>query len=260
MTAFLKSMPADIVLHTKHAIQTGLDTRQAETPVNVFLRADDIGVPGAQFARMMDLFVQLRVPLSLAVVPAWITRARWQALAGLQQGDDSLFTWHQHGWRHRNHEPVGKKQEFGLSRPADVIRSDLLKGKTRLETILGRRFTPIFTPPWNRCSRVALDQLRLLKYKAVSRSRNSSPPAPAGFPDFQVNVDLHTRKEGRAREGWRNLLSELSRAIAAGTCGIMIHHQRMNDNAFSFLELLLELMIQQKKLSLLHMPELDAYG
>jgi peptidoglycan/xylan/chitin deacetylase (PgdA/CDA1 family) len=224
----------------------------------VFFRADDVAVPGPNIVRLMDLFTRYRAPLCLAVVPAWLTQARWQHLKRLGQKTPSLWCWHQHGWRHVNHEPEGKKQEFGPSRPSLKIRADLIRGKYRLQTLMGDSFSPVFTPPWNRCDQNTLCMLKELKYKAVSRSKKSIPPPPDGLPDFTVSVDLHTRKEGHPLLGWEGLFSELGSSLSQSPCGIMIHHQRMNEAAFVFLEMFIQALIKQQHWQLVHFTDLHA--
>ena len=45
-------------------------------PIPVFFRADDIGVPGKQFRKLIHVFARYQVPLSMSVVPTWLTAAR----------------------------------------------------------------------------------------------------------------------------------------------------------------------------------------
>jgi hypothetical protein len=69
-------------------------------------------------------------------------------------------------------------------------------------------------------------------------------------------VDLHTRKETSPKSGWENLLEELSLALGSGRVGIMLHHQRMNDAAFRFLELLLQTVIDYLGVHPVHLGQL----
>ena len=181
---------------------------------------------------------------------------RWQYLKGLGAKESSLWCWHQHGWRHVNHETDGKKQEFGAFRSRLDIKRDLVLGKRRLEDLMETDFYPVFTPPWNRCSLDTLQLLGELGYVAVSRSRGSMPQAPRGLPDFYANVDLHTRKERDPAVGWKNLLEELQPAISSKFCGIMIHHQRMNEAAFDFLEMLIRILVKRRDLQLVSYKDL----
>jgi len=230
--------------------------RNRAAATTVFFRADDIAVPGRQMARLLEIFDRHALPLALAVVPAWLTAPRWQALCAMSGRRPERRCWHQHGWRHRNHEPAGKKQEFGPARPVEALARDLVHGRQRLAKIMGRQFSPLFTPPWNRCSDATLALLKELGYEAVSRSRGSCPPAPPGLPDLAVAIDLHTARAATAAKGWLGLTDALTRGLSQPTCGIMIHHQRMNEAAFCFLERLLETLIEHPHLTVVDMRDL----
>jgi len=94
------------------------------------------------------------------------------------------------------------------------------------------------------------------QFQAISRSRGALPQTPADFPDYQVNVDLHTRKESLPATAFSSLLAELEVSLASGLCGIMLHHQRMNKRAMQFLHLLLETLSQNSQLTTLHFGDL----
>ncbi len=239
-------VPVDIQQRLEQTLARGVAGKKQ---VKVFFRADDIGVPGHNFTRMVNLFLGYRLPLCLAVVPAWLTRQRWEALEPFAENGGDLLCWHQHGWRHCNHETQGKKQEFGPGRPVSAVARDLERGKQRLEDLLNRRFDRFFTPPWNRCTRETMDCLVKLGFDGISRSAGSRPGPPGMLRDYSINVDLHTRKESAASLGWDAFFSELSQGMATGVCGIMLHHMRMGEPAFIFLECLLRQMAAEPKIN-----------
>jgi len=222
----------------------------------IFFRADDVGVPGYQFARLVDLFRRHRVPLTLALVPAWLTARRWRRLREISRRDPALWGWVQHGWRHRNHAPQGKKDEFGPARSYGEKRRDLLRGFERLSSLVGAELLPVFVPPWNRCDEETLTALGDLGFKALSRNLGARPAAPQGVPDYPVTVDLHTRKEEDSEKGRLALLKELSEGLSRPLCGFMIHHQRMNEAAFAFLDLLLRGLSRRRGVRLVHLGDL----
>jgi hypothetical protein len=256
VAAIWRHLPSDLDARIADCIRAGCEKAEGQGAGCFFFRADDVAVPGRQFSRMMDLFSTYGVALSLAVVPATLTRKRWQYLNGFEKKNPSRWCWHQHGWRHVNHETEGKKQEFGGGRTISEIKRDLVSGKKRLEMLMEDRFYPVFTPPWNRCSRSTLKLINELGYAAVSRSRGSKTQPPRGFPDYYVNVDLHTRKEKGPAAAWEKLFAELQQAIASNYCGIMIHHRVMNDAAFDFIELLLKRLVESHRLQPVHFREL----
>lgn len=232
-------------------------SRSGGTGLQVFFRADDIARPDAQFVRLMQLFMAHRVPLCLAVVPAWLGAAEWQGMKPFDPAN-AQWCWHQHGWSHTSHEPRGKKCEFGNDRSRGDIRRDLEAGRGRLKKILGSLFCPVFTPPWNRCSLATMELLGELQFQALSRYENARPIAPATLPDLAVNVDLHTRREGDGQQGWDGLFAELADAVRCGRIGFMLHHQLMNDAAFVFLDTLLTELRSRQDVSCVTFRELLA--
>ena len=221
------------------SIDQGCGRWKDSGPIELFFRADDVGVPSRLFADLIALFQHHRLPLCLAVVPSWLTPGRYAGLRAITGSDDSLWCWHQHGRVHHNFEPTGKKQEFGPARDYDTVRDQLRLGRKRLRSILGETLSPFFTPPWNRCNRETALALRQLRFKAISRSLGARPDVSDILPDIQVNVDLHTRKEQEPELSLNRLLAELENSLASGRCGIMIHHQRMNSHAVQLLDLLM---------------------
>ncbi|WP_457574116.1 polysaccharide deacetylase family protein [Desulfolithobacter sp.] len=230
--------------------------RATERDLIICFRADDIGRMDSKFIAMMELFQHFQTPLNLAVVPCWIDQPSWETMDRFHVASP-LWCWHQHGLAHSNHQgPESKKAEFGEDRAPEDIRRDLRAGRDHLRNLLGDLFCPVFTPPWNRCSRATLECLPSLGFQAVSRFRNARPLPPAELPDLAMNVDLHTRKESEPEQGMNNLLQELEQAAQTGFAGIMLHHQLMNGPAFSFLEILLETLVRAPQVRVLTFPDL----
>ncbi len=251
-----KNLPKNFLSRLEACVNTSHNEASQPEDVLIFFRADDVGVPSENFSRLISLFYRYKIPLSLAVVPVWLTHQRWDHLKALTGNIFSLWCWHQHGWRHVNHSGIGKKYEFGQSRSSSQIRADLKNGMERLKKIMGENFYPIFTPPWNRCDYNTIKQLKNLRYKAISRNSGDKPGNPEGIAEYNVNVDLHTRKENDPETGWENLFGELGQALANGLCGIMIHHQRMNDHAFTFIESLFQAFANKSGIKTVHLKEL----
>jgi hypothetical protein len=260
MKPFISSIwrqpPSDLVARIEFCIRDACAYFGNAEAGTIYFRADDVAVPGRQFYRMMELFAHYGAPLSLAIVPAWFTHARWNSLQNIGPRSSSLWCWHQHGWRHVNHETTGKNQEFGSARLDREIKDDLLKGRQRLAHILGNHFYPVFTPPWNRCNLKTLELLKECRYLAVSRNCGASPPSPEKLPDLCVDVDLHTRRVQDPVLGWDRLFKALKKDISSGRCGIMLHHQKMNAVAFDFLEILLKTLTRCKNIRLVNFKDL----
>jgi hypothetical protein len=230
-------------------------SRSVSRPL-IFFRADDIGIPSLRFTQLIRCFQKHSLPLCLATVPAWLTDQRLAELRQVTGTITSQWCWHQHGQVHRNFEHQGKKQEFGPARPPETIRSSLAQGRRRLEQLLAEDFLPVFTPPWNRCGETTLQALADLGFAAVSRSLGAFPKTLPALPDFQVNVDLHTRKENNPVHSFARLLGEIEEGLASGRCGVMIHHQRMNGHALELLDLFLEKIAGNRQVLPVHFGNL----
>ncbi|MGB5985581.1 MAG: hypothetical protein WBG37_09775 [Desulfobacterales bacterium] len=222
-----------------------LSGREANS-VTVYFRADDIAVPSAALARLMGLFLTHRTPLALALVPAWLSAPRWKTLRQWGEAAPGLWCWHQHGWRHHNHNHQGKKAEFGAQRLHALAIRDLTNGLERLHRVVGAAFTPILTPPWNRLNPELLFRLEAMGFSAISRDESQARQYPAPLPEIPVHLDLHTHKASHPPLARHYLLDALGSGLESGCCGIMIHHQRMNDNAFDFLDFLLDTLGRSK--------------
>ena len=255
VSALWRDPPPDLLENALSALEAGIAECPQRPQLPIFFRADDIGVPGDNAARLFSVFRAARAKLCAALVPAWTTTKRWEAVKALS-GPEPLWCWHQHGLRHVNHEPTGKKAEFGVSRPVGEARRDLLRGRARLEEILGRNFYPFFTPPWNRCGPDALSALKEEGFAGVSASVGSLKNVPAGLPEFSVCADLHTGKEDGPNEAADRLCGQLRRGAASGLIGVMIHHQRMNAAAFDWLLSFLQKAGRQKGLVTVNFAEL----
>jgi len=230
----------------------------ARRPLPIFFRADDIGVVSGNLLRLLQLFQDHRLPLCLAVVPAWLTKPRWSVFSTLIDVNSRYWCWHQHGWTHTNHQKSGKKCEFGSERPPALMESDIVRGRKRLESIIGSSFYPAFTPPWNRCTETTAKILRNQGFTAISRSLGEQQN-PVCLPDCFVNIDLHTRKEADPRSSFQGLLFEWRQALKQGRIGVMIHHQLMDKNDFVLLEWLLKTTVRSSKLEACTFAQLEQF-
>jgi len=229
-------------------LAAALDCDPGNHRPNLFFRADDIGAGGRAFQALCRLFRDHHIPLAMAVVPAWLTGIRAEQLFAAAPLGESLWGWHQHGWRHVNCQRTGEKSEFGEQRPAEKQSRDIWLGLKKMNEIFGEHFVPVFTPPWNRLPTATLRILQELNFKAVSMTRpfpSSMKPA-IGLKNLRIQLDLHTRKAKDGHADFLALLGELSGLMAKKEpIGIMLHHQRMPLFAFEFLNELMHLLKHQ---------------
>jgi hypothetical protein len=214
----------------------------APGPVTFFIRDDDAGWADERLHALLDVTAEVNIPIDLAVIPEALHAPLAQDL--LHRRDRQPLGLHQHGWSHVNHEPSGRKGEFGASRAADLRLSDLRQGRDRLLQMLGPRVDEIFTPPWNRCAEGTADQLRALGFIALSRDAGATPQQ--ALPELPVHVDWarHCREAAAAGDDVAlRVAADLSRQVPAcaapAAIGLMLHHAVMDDDEMALLHKLL---------------------
>lgn len=207
----------------------------------LFFRDDDLGLKPREFARLLTLFAKHDQKLNAAAIPSLLTDEILQASIPYSYQAAPYLQIVSHGYSHTNHEPEGvKKCEFGSSRaPADV-RAELEFSRKSLEGRLENYF-PCFVPPWNRIDNKFLPLLSEAGFLMLSRETEvAAKSLNAPVPEFNVAIDLHTRKDGERLEA-KEIFRDLARRHEAGDdhAGVMLHHGVMNDEDFATLDELL---------------------
>ena len=216
-------------MHWLDPVRATLD--EAPEPVAVFFRDDDAGWDDARLLALLDRFAEHELPLDLAVIPAALDENLAAALR--DRAASQHLQVHQHGYAHRNHEPEGRKHEFGPHRSADEQRADIAAGRARLHELLGDLPQPIFTPPWNRCTRDTAHALVELGFEVLSRESRAEALGVDGLVEIPIHVDWV--KPDRVQR--------LTTAIhAGGRTGVMFHHAVMDPDAIAAADELLALL------------------
>lgn len=204
--------------------------------VDLFFRDDDVDEDEPTLRRLLNLFAQKNVPLILGVIPAKLT----DECVGLLAQFSSLELV-QHGWQHVNHELAGRKCEFGASRSFDEQYADLARGQASMYEAFGNQWFPAFIPPWNRCTATTHQALDQLGFRVLSQLRKDSPLAGFSWQEISVTLDLFRWKDGATLKPTDELLGQIAaQCTQPQPIGIMLHHKVMNDDAFLFLEQLID--------------------
>jgi hypothetical protein len=215
------------------AVMSALDT--VDSPVSFFIRDDDTGWNDERLFALLDCTRSVGVPIDLAVIPQATGLALAAELRAWVDDANRLVGLHQHGHAHSNHEPMGRKCEFGAARDLDAQRADLVTGRQHLQDLFESRLDTHFTPPWNRCSSATPTLLATLGYTGLSRDRTAAPQS--ALPELPIDVDWckHQRQaEARgthhdAASGDAIALDVAARVRSGATVGLMLHHAVMSD-------------------------------
>jgi len=199
---------------------------EAAVPSTFFFRNDDAGWADERLHPLLDVFEDHGVPVDLAIIPQALSPAGAAALAartGRRRGGIGL---HMHGFAHENHEPTGKKCEFGPARDVAMQRRDLETGRRRLQELLGEQVDPIFTPPWNRCTAETARQLVEVGFRAISRDAGELRFRMPALLEIPISVDWLRR----GPDGLAGVASRLAATIrSAAPVGVMLHHALLDD-------------------------------
>lgn len=207
--------------------------------MDIFFRADDAGWSNDRFERLASLFAFHGHHLNAAAIPL----ACRQSPPALPRGAvRDAVEFHSHGWAHLDHETSGKKSEFGASRSPDTVARELTESRSALAELLGDRYFPAFVPPWNRIDERFLPLLPAAGFRAISRDGIARASCP-GLDELNINVDLHTSRVPPPATPAGVLAATTGSGLRTG--GIMLHHARMAETDFTFLNELLGLMTQR---------------
>lgn len=215
----------------------------AHAPIGLFFRDDDAGWGDARLAALLDVFEEFLIPLDLAVIPQALT-AKLAAKLVLRAGVQPLGL-HQHGFAHVNHEPDGRKCEFGLSRTAPLQYQDIEQGKRLLQERFGSACDPIFTPPWNRCTAATVAALRALNFAVLSRDHSAERMPLGELRELSVSVDW-CRNSGDSKEMGQRIAAAL---VQRRPVGVMLHHAVMTADDLCALRELLHLLRQSERVN-----------
>lgn len=205
-----------------------------------WLRDDDAVQPTPALDRLLALSARHGVPPALAVIPA-LTDTR---LADrLETGPNVRVV--QHGWQHVNHAPASeKKQEFGAHRPLGVMLEEIARGRRRLAGLHGKRFVPVFVPPWNRIDSALAARLPETGITWLSAFGHKAMPGIRAVNTGIDVMDWHGTRGGRPHDALvGEIVSELTRLFdtGRGAAGVLTHHLVHDETVWSFLDRLFAL-------------------
>lgn len=207
----------------------------------LFFRDDDLGWSPKEFARLLTLFAKHDQKLNAAAIPGALNDEIIHESIPYSYQASPFLQVVTHGAQHVSHAAEGKKSEYAFGRPFDEVRAELENGRILLRERF-ENYYPCFVPPWNRIDDAYLELLPLTGYRMLSRDEQGSlKAASAPVPEFNVSLDLHTRKDD-ARMSAKEIFQALARGHEEGrdAMGVMLHHGRMTEGDFETLDELLK--------------------
>ncbi len=228
--------------HLWAELKSRLEQSQDEhKSLNIFFRDDDVDEDEPSLERLLNLFLSREVSINLGVIPGLLTRQAVRVLARQGSSFPDSIALNQHGWKHINHETSERKCEFGASRTFSEQLQDIAGGQARMSEAFGDDFYPAFIPPWNRCTEETYRVLDQLGFLVLSKNQSETPSPGYKFRECSISLDLYRWRGGARLRLPEEIVKDLVLQIGqTNTIGIMLHHKVMNDEAFLFLDLLIE--------------------
>jgi hypothetical protein len=222
-------------------LEQELDLWKESGKTATFWWRDDDAVEETPQLHLLDgLSLEMKVPVSLAVIPSGMHRS---LPPYLRQRDNFIVI--QHGYGHRSYALEGmKKIELGGDRSDDDIQSDLVTGRLRLDTAFGEQFIPVLVPPWNRIERRVYPALIGAGFSGVSSmwARETAYPVK-GLLQVNAHLDPVNWRHGRGFVGETIAIGQIRRHLSsrrraaediAEPTGILTHHLVQNDEVWAF--------------------------
>ena len=139
----------------------------------------------------------------------------------------------QHGWLHTNHSiKIGKKYEFGTSRPHASQQEDIQLGLKRMLLAFGECFTPAFVPPYHGYDARTLKVLHKEGFKVFSAGERRGEvdqslielPAQVAFTRYENN-------EASIRTA-RGVMGDVALSVGQrALTGVLTHHADFSSTA-----------------------------
>jgi hypothetical protein len=233
---------------------------ESDTGINFFFRDDDVGWANDQFRALLACFRRRSVPLDLAAIPTALTAEFADEIRAAHDEAPALIGIHQHGSSHTNHEVVGRKCEFGVSRTQEEQYWDIQLGKMKLDEMFGFAFDPIFTPPWNRCTDATGECLSELGFCVLSRDASAPSLRVSGLKELPISIDWFAKKNGE-RLSFQSLATLIANTVQQKRqVGIMLHHELMNADERELLDNLLALLSTHRQAQCKLMAQIAGVG
>jgi len=219
----------------------------AQIPVDIWWRDDDLVSPSPQFEKLCEITVDLNAPVLCSIIPKHASNKL--AL----NTSDPLIHFCQHGYAHVNHEKDHQlKNEFGQSRALDEVKADIQNGQKLLKQLEGSHLESVFVPPWNRFDIGHLPILEALGFTHIScYGFKSYTPTPSNIKFINTHFDItywgtnqtYMRPLDEIYVYLAEIIKEYylrySQTKESEPIGILSHHRVLKDGDFFMLKELL---------------------
>jgi hypothetical protein len=194
---------------------------------------------------MLEVFLEVGVPLHLAVVPGQCQQKTAKYLVDLAEQRGGLIEFGQHGWLHTNHDLSGGYAEFGKMRSLSEQLADMSRGKRVMTELFGASSSEIFTPPFNSYDQNTVACAEALGFRGFGTWSGrvlTCPRSQFHLRPVELNCDFMAEylPSPEAREAGSLCREICDRLAQDGYLGLMLHHEMLEQRDRKLLAGLLE--------------------
>jgi anaerobic magnesium-protoporphyrin IX monomethyl ester cyclase len=219
----------------KELINVGEETK-------VFFRDDDIDGLNKNLQKLIELFVEEKIPISLQIIPKKITKECANFLIKKKEENPHLIELCQHGFNHN-------KTEFSQSYEKQT--KSIKEGGNILNNIFGKHFTKIFTPPYHIFNNDTFKALKNNQFEIFS----NGPMAKKNYENLKLvntNVDFIEKYEPKIKYKTEvQIIKDISYVKSkTNKVGILLHHKFLRGEDFNSLKRIIKLLKSNKRYSI----------
>lgn len=143
----------------------------------MFFRDDDVReFIEPELIKLVEIFTEAQVPISLAIEPANVTEEVVNWLLEKKKAYPDLIELIQHGYDHNKNSLYPEGTEFGMDRTFDDQYADIEKGKFLMTHYFKDKWFPAMAFPYGSYNTAALQALDKLQFSVVSTGVTFSFP------------------------------------------------------------------------------------
>ena len=212
--------------------------------VKFWFRDDDVTKFDDSLEDLLNYFKNKNIDILLAAIPTEVDE-----ITAVKLKKHSNILLGQHGYSHTNYSNT-EMAEFTLERDVEEVKHQIKIGREKLQKLFGKMYLDIFIPPWFEIDKNTLKTISELNYKAISN-----------YWDNQVNkyniIEANSQVDfvnwdkaytfGGADYVLDQIINELNKDKDEYYIGLLLHHERVGNQTYIFLEELIDVISKYAK-------------
>lgn len=204
----------------------------------LWFRDDDVYQKDSSLERLLSFMTCHQLPVLLCAIPGLL---RSECVEWLKKAPSLMIA--QHGYKHENHVAQGENSnELTVRYGADKLLEQMIHGRTLLKKCFSDAFIDIFVPPFYEIDDEIYSLMEKNNFSIFSIWGNNEIRHNSTI-EINGQIDFVDWNKGYTFGGVHYVLSQLNiqlELLISGNggevIGIILHHERMGDESYAFIE------------------------